>query len=53
MRKEDLNFILHQAKDNSQVVVHLENDCYYPIIEVTEEDGFIILKCKDVKKVEE
>lgn len=53
MRKEDLSFMLHQVKDNLPVVVHIENECYYPIVEVTEKDGFIILKCKDIKKVEE
>lgn len=53
MRKEDLSFMLHQVKENKPVVVHIEGECYYPIMEVTEKDGHVILVCKDIKKVEE
>lgn len=53
MRKEDLSFMLHEIKENKRVIVHIEGECYYPIMEVLEQDGCIVLVCKDIKKVEE
>ncbi len=53
MKKPDLLGKLKETgKDNCEVLIHLEHDCYYPIINVRLEDGKVILECKDIKKVE-
>ena len=53
MKKPDLlGKLKEKGKDNCEILVHLENECYYPIVDVTLDDGKVILVCKDIKKVE-
>ena len=53
MKKPDLIGKLREhGKDNCEVLIHIEGECYYPIVNVKLDDGKVILVCKDIKKVE-
>lgn len=51
MEKQKLENFLKSC-GNKQVVVYVEGDLYYPIKELIETKDYIILKCRDVRKVE-
>ena len=54
MKKHDLIDLIKSSKtEDDEVLVHIQNECYYPIVDVVTLHGKTILVCKDIKKVED